>query len=257
VLFSDIRGFTAMTEELGAQATVSLLNDYFTRMVECVQLEGGMLDKFIGDALMAVFGIPLAAKDDPDRAVRAAIAMVRALRELNAIRADGGLRPLDIGIGINTATIVSGNIGSPKRMDYTVVGDGVNLASRIESACKLYGTRILVSEHTFHALKGTYRSREVDRILVSGKTHPIGVHEILDYHDKESFPDIVPALAHFRDGMDGYRGRRWKDALTSFESAAQLHPEDRPAQLYVERCAQLAERPPADDWDGVWRLTSK
>src|SRR5262249_40633490 len=143
VLFSDIRSFTTLTEALGPQATVSLLNEYFEIMVECLQAEGGMLDKFIGDAMMAAFGIPVADDDDEDRAVRAAISMIRNLDEWNKGRVDEGKIPISIGIGLNTDVVVSGNIGSKKRMDFTMIGDGVNLASRLEGACKQYHARIL------------------------------------------------------------------------------------------------------------------
>ena len=149
ILFSDIVSFTTLTEELGAQGTVALLNEYFTLMVECITREGGMLDKFIGDAIMAVFGIPLAHDDDEDRAVRAAVSMIAELHRYNEERVGHGKRPVDMRIGLNTDTVVSGNIGSPKRMDFTVIGDGVNLAARLESAGKTYATRILISEYTF------------------------------------------------------------------------------------------------------------
>ena len=257
VLFSDIRSFTSFTEELGAQATVTLLNDYFTLMVECIQDEGGMLDKFIGDAIMAIFGTPLAHEDDPDRGVRAAINMMRALYGFNARRVEEGHKPIDIGVGINTDTIVSGNIGSPKRMDYTVIGDGVNLASRLESACKQYGTRILVSEYTFKQLKGTYRSREVDHVVVKGKTQPVEIVELLDYHTDETFPNIVEALGRFRDGIQCYRARKWKDAAEAFSEVLHLQPEDKLSELYVDRCHHMIDDPPADDWDGVWVMQSK
>ena len=257
VLFSDIRSFTSFTEELGAQATVALLNEYFTLMVECIQDQGGMLDKFIGDAIMAVFGTPLAHEDDPDRAVRAAINMMRALEGFNREREAEALKPVDIGVGINTDSIVSGNIGSPKRMDYTVIGDGVNLASRLESACKQYGARVLVSEHTYRQLKGTYRAREVDRVIVKGKTQPVDVFEILDYHTEESFPNIIEMLGHFRDGVQCYRRQKWDNAEKAFNEAIALGPSDQLSKLYLEHCEHLRSDPPAEDWDGVWVMTSK
>jgi len=257
ILFSDIRSFTSLTEELGAHDTVSLLNEYFTLMVDCVQQEGGMLDKFVGDAMMAIFGTPLAHDDDPDRAVRTAIAMMRALEGYNAGRRAGGKKPIDIGIGLNTDVIVSGNIGSPKRMDYTVIGDGVNLASRMEGACKPYGAHILVSEYTFDRLRGTYRSREIDRIVVKGKSQPVAVHEILEYHTRESFPNIVEALGVFKHGLECYRGRRWDDAMRAFGDALRLHPADKAAAVYVSRCRHLQATPPGEDWDGTWVMDSK
>jgi len=136
VLFSDLRQFTTLSEGLGPQGTVNFLNEYFTLMVDCIQAEGRILDKFIGDSIMAVFGVPFAHEDDVDRAVRCACAMVSELARFNARRHELGKRPVEMGIGLNTDVIVSGNIGSPKRMDYTVIGDGVNLASRLEGACK-------------------------------------------------------------------------------------------------------------------------
>ena len=218
---------------------------------------GEMLDKFIGDAIMATFGTPLAHDDDPDRGVRAAINMIRALYGFNARRVEEGHKPIDIGVGINTDTIVSGNIGSPKRMDYTVIGDGVNLASRLESACKQYGTRILVSEYTFKQLKGTYRSREVDHVVVKGKTQPVEIVELLDYHTDETFPNIVEALGRFRDGIQCYRARKWTDAEEAFSEVLHLQPEDKLSQLYIDRCHHMIDDPPADDWDGVWVMQSK
>ena len=138
ILFSDVRGFTPLTEALGAQGTVTLLNDYFTIMVDCIGAEGGMLDKFIGDAIMAAFGVPIAHDDDEDRAVRTSINMLTSLAAWNVERESNGQLPVDMGIGLNTDKVVSGNIGSPRRMDYTMIGDGVNLAARLESACKQY-----------------------------------------------------------------------------------------------------------------------
>ena len=215
-----------------------------------------MLDKFIGDAIMAAFGLPVAHDDDADRAVRAAISMIESLFEWNAQRAAEGRPAVDMGIGLNTDTVVSGNIGSPKRMDYTMIGDGVNLASRLESACKQYGARILVSELTFAKLKGVYRLREVDHVIVKGKTEPIGVYEILDYHDSSTFPNLADGVNAFRDGILHYRHGDWDKAIAAFEQSLKANGDDRLAQLYRERCEQLIADPPAE-WDGIWALTAK
>jgi adenylate cyclase len=256
VLFSDVRSFTTITEELGAQGTVTLLNEYFTIMVDAIQKQGGMLDKFIGDAIMAVFGLPVGSDDDADRAVRATIAMITELREWNAVRAGEGKKPLDMGIGLNTDTVVSGNIGSPKRMDYTIIGDGVNLAARLESACKQYGARILISQYTFAQLRGTYRVREADQVVVKGKTEPVGVFELLDYHTPETFPNLVDALDVYRSGLESYKRADWDKAIGFFDRALALNPNDALPAMYNQRCRYMKEHPPAN-WDGVWVLKEK
>lgn len=257
VLFSDVRGFTTLTEQLGAQGTVSLLNEYFTLMVDCIQKEEGMLDKFIGDAIMAAFGIPLLHGDDADRAVRAAVSMIQELFAWNRRRAADGKMPVNIGIGLNTDVVVSGNIGSNKRMDFTIIGDGVNLAARLESACKQYGTEILISEFTYRKLKATYRSREIDLVVVKGKTQPVAIYEILDCHTEETFPNIVETLNTFHNGLSYYRQRRWDEAIQEFQKSLALRPNDKPSRLYIERCEHFKLSPPPDDWSGVWVLESK
>ncbi len=257
VLFSDVRSFTTITEELGAQGTVKLLNDYFTIMVDCITDEGGMLDKFIGDAMMCIFGTPVPHDDDPDRAVRAAIRMMTDLKIFNDKRAMEGKMPIDHGMGINTDSIVSGNIGSPKRMDYTVIGDGVNLAARIESACKQYGAHILISEFTYKAVKATYRTRQVDYVIVKGKTEPVGVYEVLDFHDEDSYPNLVEALGLFNDGYRTWNQGKWDQAIKLFNSVKKINPNDKSAQLYIDRCNHMKKNPPKGTWDGVWVMTSK
>ncbi len=256
VLFSDIRNFTTLTEELGPQGTVSLLNDYFAEMVECITNEGGMLDKFIGDAIMAIFGVPEPHDDDPDRAMRAAIRMMAELNAFNVRRIADGKLPIDHGIGINTDNVVSGNIGSPKRYDYTVIGDGVNLASRLESACKQYGAHILASELTVKKLRGTYRMREIDRSVVKGKTAPVAVYEILDYHTDETFPNMIEVVGHFNDGFSFYQKGKWDNAIKCFNEALELHPGDIASKEYITRCEQLKADKPAD-WTGVWVMKTK
>ena len=256
VLFSDIRSFTTLTEELGAQGTVALLNEYFTIMVDCVQNEGGMLDKFIGDAMMAIFGTPFPHDDDPDRAVRAAIAMMTDLNDYNMRRAKEGKLPIDHGMGLNTDNIMSGNIGSPKRMDYTVIGDGVNLAARVESACKKYGAHILTTEYSFKAFKATYRTRQVDNMIVKGKTTPVKIYEILDYHTKESFPNMIEVLEMFNNGMEFYNEAKWDDAIKYFKKAEKANPKDKASIMYIDRCKNLKKQNPKD-WNGVWVSKSK
>jgi adenylate cyclase len=256
VLFSDIRSFTTLAEELGPQGTVTLLNEYFTIMVDCIQQHGGMLDKFIGDAIMAAFGLPVAHDDDVDRAVQAAIAMISSLFEWNASRAGDGHPPIDMGIGLNTGMVVAGNIGSPKRMDFTMIGDGVNLASRLESACKQYSARILISAHTFGGLRGVYRTREVDHVVVKGKTEPVAVYEVLDYHTPDTFPNLMDTVNHFRDGIEKYRRGDWGLAIDAFGDALKANPDDALSRTYIERCRALADDPPAE-WTGIWVMTSK
>src|SRR5205807_2981238 len=189
-------------------------------------------------------GTPLAHEDDPDRAVRAAITMMRELGVFNQGRAARGQRKIDIGIGLNTDQVVSGNIGSPKRMDYTIIGDGVNLASRLESACKQYGTHILISQHTLSQLRGTYRTREIDAVIVKGKTEPVRIYEVMDYHTEETFPNMVDVLNHFRDGIELYRIGNWDKAAAAFGQALGAYAGDKASQLYVERCEYLKNNPP-------------
>jgi adenylate cyclase len=256
LLFSDIRGFTTLTEQLGPQATVSMLNEYFTLMVDCIQHEGGMLDKFIGDAIMAAFGLPQPEPDDADRAVRTAIAMIRSLDDWNSIRVSDGKPPIGMGIGVNTDNVVAGNIGSPKRMDFTMIGDGVNLAARLESACKQYSAQILISDFTYRQLNGVYRTREVDRVIVKGKTEPVAIHEVLDHHTDATFPNLMDVVNDFRDGVNSYRRGAWDAAIGSFERCLRAHPADALSATYVDRCEQLRADPP-EAWDGVWVMTSK
>lgn len=257
VLFSDIRGFTTLTEQLGPQGTVALLNEYFTLMVDCIQHESGMLDKFIGDAIMAAFGIPVAHEDDTDRAVRASISMIETLNKWNLQRAADGRLPVNIGIGLNTDTVVSGNIGSNKRMDFTIIGDGVNLAARLESACKQYGSKILISEFTMRKLKGTYRLREIDLVVVKGKTRPVAIYEVLSYHTRESFPGIGEVMGLFKDGLAAYRARKWDIAIKLFGDCLKINPNDKPSKIYIERAQFLRQNPPPEDWAGVWIMESK
>ncbi len=256
VLFSDVRSFTTITETLGPQGTVKMLNEYFTLMVDCISEQGGMLDKFIGDAIMAAFGIPVELEDAEDRGVRAGINMIRELWEWNKQREAEGQMPIDMGLGLNTDNVVSGNIGSPKRMDFRMIGDGVNLAARLESACKQYHARILISEFTKAKLKGTYRLRDVDLVVVKGKTQPVGVYEVLDYHTDETFPNLMDTVNYFNEGVKHYRAGDWDKGIKQFLEALKANENDQLSTTYIERCEHLKAEPPKD-WNGVWVMTSK
>ncbi len=257
VLFSDIRGFTTLSEAAGARETVSMLNEYFAEMVEVLFSHRGILDKYIGDAIMALFGAPFTTPEDADNAVRAANQMIVTLRQLNALRASFGKQPIRIGVGLNTGDGIVGSIGSPKRMEYTVIGDTVNLASRIEGACKTYGVSVILTEFTLAQLKHPARVRRLDLIRVKGKTQPVAIFEGLDHHDAETFPALDRAFPVWEQGIDAYTARRWAEAATAFGEVLALHPGDTPSQLYLQRCAHLRAEPPPDDWDGVWTMTHK
>ncbi len=257
ILFSDIRDFTTISEALGAQETVGLLNEYFEEMVEAIGEYGGVLDKFIGDAIMALFGVPFRGARDADNAVAVANAMLRRLAVLNRRRAAGGRAALDIGIGIATGDVVVGTIGSPRRMSYTVIGDGVNLASRLEGATKQYQVKILLSQATAESLTVPTPLREIDRIRVKGKHEPVTVYEALGHYDEEHFVKLEAWLAVYAEGLRAYRVRAWTEAAQAFGQAVALNPGDEPSAMYLRRCHSHQTLPPPEDWDGVWTLDRK
>ncbi len=257
VLFSDIRGFTTLTEKLGPVGTVGMLNEYFDVMERCVENEGGAIDKIIGDALMCGFGHIHDSNDEADRGVRAAIAMINDLKTLNETRKERGEEPIDIGIGLNTDEVVIGGIGSANYANYTMIGDGVNLAARLESACKQYHAKILISEFTYKALRGTYRMRAIDKVVVKGKTEPVGVYEVLDHYDDESFPNVMEVLNYFNGGVDLYRKQEWDRAIKAFKEALKHNKNDKLAEVYIDRCNHFKRKKPPKDWQGEWVMTSK
>jgi adenylate cyclase len=257
VLFSDIRSFTSLSEALGAPETVAMLNEYFSLMVDVVFAHGGILDKYIGDAIMAVFGTPYPTGRDADHAVTAAVEMLRALRRFNVAREAAGRPAIRIGIGINTDQVVAGNIGSLRRMDYTVIGDGVNLASRLEGACKAYGSSLIISKATHDRLTECVRCREIDLLRVKGKTEPVAIYEVLAHHDETTWPGLDAALPRFAASLAAYRRAEFAAALEGFTALVAAAPQDRAAAVYAERCRIFLQTPPPLDWDGVFTMTSK
>jgi len=178
VLFCDIRGFTTLSEVSPPEAIVATLNEYFTRMVSIVLAQGGTVDKFVGDLIMALFGAPLDDADHADHAVQTALAMSRELDALNGTRRANGQTPFDIGVGINSGEMVAGMIGSDRILSYTVIGDAVNLGSRLEGLNKQYGTRIIVSDATRTRLKARYEIRPLGDVTVKGRSQPISIFEV-------------------------------------------------------------------------------
>lgn len=240
VLFSDIAGFTQISEQLGASATVDWLNEYFTLMGEVVALHGGHIDKFIGDAVMAVFGMHESAPDDADRALICALDMQQRLVALNTrLRATG--RPtMHIRIGVNTDEVLIGNIGSVDRMSYTVVGDGANVASRLESANKVYGSRILLSQGTVASLASAERFclRPLDTVRVRGRTTPVDIFELMGLFSSNA----APLTERYAEGLGRLRAERALDAYMIFSALAELYPEDVPTQMMLRRtCNALTE----------------
>jgi adenylate cyclase len=252
VLFSDIRGFTALTERLGAKQTVALLNEYFTDMVDVVFAHSGILDKYIGDMIMAVFGSVLTSDEDADNAVTVGSRMMVALRELNMRRLAAGHDPIRIGVGISTGHVVAGNIGSPKRLEFTVIGDRVNLAERLQNANKYYGTSVLICDRTAARLRRAVKLRELDLIRVRGMRTPIPIYEVLDHHTEESFPNLDVVVSAFKRGLAHYRKQSWSRAAACFSEALTAFPGDRPSRLYLERCETYGTESPPLGWDGAW-----
>lgn len=262
VFFSDLAGFTRLCEGLTPDTAVRFLNRYFALMAEVIRARQGIIDKYIGDAVMAFWGPPFTDADTHARlCCHAALEQLdrlaelqRELPELLGIR--HGLPKVDIRMGIATGDVTVGNIGSQTARGYTVIGDTVNLAARLEQANKLYGTHILVSEATRQQAGEAFLFREIDSLRVAGKTEPVRVSELLGL--RERLPaDTAQWVAGFEQGLAHYRQREWDQAEAAFSQCLQRDPGDRPSALLLERIRQFRLQPPADDWDGVWVASGK
>ncbi|TAE59247.1 MAG: adenylate/guanylate cyclase domain-containing protein [Nostocales cyanobacterium] len=258
VLFSDIRGYTTLTENLGAAEVVSLLNQYFETMVESVFQYEGTLDKFIGDALMAVFGAPLPLTENHAwRAIQSALDMRQRLKEFNQRRVVQSQPKIHIGIGISSGEVVSGNIGSRKRMDYTVIGDGVNLSSRLEGVTKEYGCDIIISEFTYNLCRDHIWVRQLDRIRVKGKHQAVDIYELIGDRSQPLDTNTREFLYHYEAGRTAYTAKKFKEAIASFEIAKRIRPEDQATNIYIERAYNYKQSPPPQSWDGTWTMVTK
>jgi adenylate cyclase len=255
ILFSDIRGFTSLSESMDPEALVEVLHDFLDPMSEIIVKHGGTLDKYIGDAIMALFGAPLEFPDHSRRACRTALEMVQNLRALDQEWLERGRPSLRIGIGINSGPVAVGNMGSSRLFDYTAIGDNVNLASRLEGLNKFYGTEILVSAATAQHLDSDFYFREVDLVRVKGKKHPIAIYEVLG----EGAPEekLARFLELYAEGLTLFRERHFVQAQEAFQAASDLKPHDALCLHYLQWTQKFAETPPGPEWDGVTTMAEK
>ncbi len=256
ILFADIGDFTHLSEMLQPEEVVMRLNEYFHGMNDAIMECNGTIDKFQGDSVIAFWGAPIAQENHALLACQAAIKCRRFLTKLEEEWKTEGLPPRTYRFGINTGEVVVGNIGSVTRFEYTVIGDDVNLASRLEGANKYYGTQIMISEATYSLVEDALVARELDLIRVVGKTEPIRVYELMEEKEKLD-EEKAMIVKHFEAGILAYRGRQWEEAVFNFEHVLQLSSDDKPAKVYIQRCREYQQVAPAKDWNGIFTLSSK
>ncbi|MBL8935696.1 MAG: adenylate/guanylate cyclase domain-containing protein [Archangium sp.] len=255
VLFSDIRGFTTLSERMSPEALASFINEYLSPMTAIVFVEKGTLDKYIGDALMAFWNAPL---DVPDHALRACRAAVKMLEKLDALKKtwrDQGLPELEIGVGVNTGPMVVGNMGSDVRVDYTVLGDAVNLGSRLEGTNKEYDTRIIISEFTWQHVKNDVVCRRLGAVRVKGKRLPVAIYELRGIGRPSASEG--PVIALFEEALALFTTRKFEEAGVKFREVLQAWPTDMSTRRYLAQIETFKAQPPPNDWDGVASLTTK
>ncbi|HTK95323.1 MAG TPA: adenylate/guanylate cyclase domain-containing protein [Terriglobales bacterium] len=255
IMFSDIRSFTTISEGLTPDELVLLLNEYLGEMTEILFQHWGTLDKYIGDALMGFFGSPFPQPDHALRGCAAALRMGERLDQLNEKWSAEGKKTLKIGIGLNSGPVNVGNMGSEKRFAWTVMGDHVNLASRLEGKTKDYGVRILISEFTYEQVKDVFVVRELDRIKVKGKTQPVSIYELRDFLENQD--QHIELLNLFASALDAYRRMEWQEATEKFEEILSIYPGDGPSEALLYRCHEFAITSPEPGWDGVYEMKTK
>ena len=258
VLFSDLEGFTSISESIEPDSLISFLNVYLDSLSNVVLKNEGTIDKYIGDAIMAFWGAPLEVENEAEKACISALEMMSKMSELEGNFTDPVNFDLLTRFGINTGNVVVGNIGSQSRFDYTVLGDSVNLAARLESANKFYGTKIIISEFTYSELPDSFICRQLDLIRVKGKTEPVKIFELIDnsiyQNHSESLQNFIES---FEEGLNFYYEKKWERAITEFEIALKIIDDDKPSQLYIKRCKDYKVHPPVESWDGVFEMKTK
>jgi adenylate cyclase len=256
VLFSDLRGFTTISEGLSPQETGKLLNGYFDAMIPIVFAHQGTLDKLMGDAVMAFFNAPGEVREHAAMAAETALEMTRRLGDLKKNRPEKGIERLAVGIGLNTGVVTVGNLGSRYFMDYTVIGDAVNLGSRLEGLNKVYGTSIIAGQATVQQLGDRFAVRELDRVKVKGKGEAVAIYELID--QKDGLDEAGRRLIEvFETGLRKYRDRDFEGAEKEFQKGLDLLPGDGPSTLYLKRTREFLQNPPGPEWDGVTAFTTK
>jgi adenylate cyclase len=256
VIFTDLAGFSTISERLSPEALHDLLTRYFREMMDILLTENATLDKFIGDAIMVYFGCPVADATHPLQACRSALRMQGRLRELNEDWKRLGYPPLSMRIGINSGPVVAGNMGTESIFNYTILGDNVNLASRLEGVNKEYGTATIISEDTYRKVAEGVYARELDRIRVKGKTAPVAIYELAALSG-ELAPGAEEVFCAYADGLRSYRERRWSEAKDAFAAILAREPADGPAATMKARADEYGRNPPPDDWDGVYTMLHK
>ncbi|PIR00168.1 MAG: hypothetical protein COV66_08735 [Nitrospinae bacterium CG11_big_fil_rev_8_21_14_0_20_45_15] len=254
--FSDVASFSSFSEKMTPSELVDLLNEYLTAMSEIIIKYDGTIDKYEGDAIIAFFGAPV---QTPEHATKACLASLEMQEKLVQMRIDWEARgkpEVQVRIGINTGQMVVGNMGSKMRMDYTIMGDSVNLASRLEGVNKIYGTQLMISQFTHEDVAENVETRELDQIRVVGKNEPITIYEVLAPKGKLS-PERTEGMNLFAEGLKLYRQQKFEEAVVLFKKVLEILPADGPAKAYIPRCEAYQKEPPPKDWDGVYQMTSK
>jgi len=256
IFFSDVAGFTSIAEKLSPVELVELLNEYLSEMTDIIISHGGTIDKYIGDAIMAFYGAPQTYDDHGLRACLAAIDMKRKLRDLQDKWKMSGQVEIFARMGINSGKTVVGNMGSALRMDYTVMGDSVNLASRLEGVNKIYKTTAIISEHTYLNAKDNIDTRKLDSIRVVGKEETVLIYELLGR--KGTLPQrFYDMLKLYNQGLEMFSEHQWEKGRKFFKDAIDIIPDDGPSILYLNRCSGFIKKPPSKGWDGVYSIESK
>jgi class 3 adenylate cyclase len=257
-LFSDIKGFTGIAEKLTPNHLVDLLNHYLSTMSDIILEEKGTIDKYQGDSIVSFFGAPLELDDHALRACTAGIVMRRMEKDINRYVLEKGISPSPLltRIGINTGEMVVGNMGTQKKMNYTIISNAVNLASRLEGVNKVFGTWILAADSTIQETKGKLLTRRLDYVKVVGINEAVRIYEILELKSNAS-DALFEQVYLFHKALDLFEAHNWKDAEIAFNQVLKLYPNDGPSLLYVDRCRQYTENPPAAGWDGSLNLTEK